>query len=399
MRIGLITGEYPPMRGGIAAHCRTLAQHLTDVGHDVAIFSDAQAHSDDPRIPLQTLDGRWRWDSYRQVNDWARRERLDVLNLHFQTAAFQMSPFIHFLPDRIKAAPVITTFHDLRFPYLFPKAGPVRHWIVRRLARASAGVMATNHEDYAALEGLSRCAALIPIGSGISTTQSDDDQRRRWRERADADDNTLLIAYFGFINRSKGVEILLRAVRMLADAGLPIRLLMIGDRTGSSDPTNAAYAQEIDRQITELKLGSIVHWTGFVDDSEVGACLAAADVTALPFLDGASYRRSSLMVALAQGCAVITTKPAVAIPTFRDQQNMMLVKPGNVPALAAALQVLHRDRDLCARLRSGAVALQSEFSWDRITAAHIDFYQRVIDRHAIDHRALSDHAGPSSSSR
>src|SRR5690606_24795780 len=142
------------------------------------------------------------------------------------------------------AAPVITTFHDLRFPYLFPKAGPVRNWIVRRLARASAGVMATNHEDYDKLERLSRCAAMIPIGSGVQPELPEDYQQQTWRERVGADESTLLVAYFGFINRSKGVETLLHAVRMLVDAGLPIRLLMIGDRTGSSDPTNAAYAQE-----------------------------------------------------------------------------------------------------------------------------------------------------------
>lgn len=386
MRIGLITGEYPPMRGGIAAHCRTLTRNLTDAGHSVAIFSDAQARSDDPRIPLQTLSGRWRWNSYQQIDDWARRERLDVLNLHFQTAAFQMSPFVHFLPDRVKAAPVITTFHDLRFPYLFPKASGLRHWIVQRLARASAGVLATNHEDFAQLQQLSRCAALIPIGSGVATELPDASQREMWRTRAAADADTFLVAYFGFINRSKGVETLLHAVRLLADAGLPLRLLMIGDRIGSSDPTNAAYAQEIDGLIQSLQLASVVHWTGFVEDAEVAAYLHAADLVALPFLDGASYRRSSLMVALAQGCAVLTTKTRVSIPAFRDQDNLLLVQPGNVPALTAALQVLHRDPALRERLRTGAVALQAEFAWDRITEAHIAFYQRVLSGCAVSAR-------------
>jgi glycosyltransferase involved in cell wall biosynthesis len=379
MRIGLITGEYPPMKGGIAAHCRTLAQHLTDAGHHVAIFSDPRAQSDDARIPLQRLNGRWRWNSYQQISDWSRREQLDVLNLHFQTAAFQMSPFIHFLPNRVKAAPVVTTFHDLRFPYLFPKAGPLRNWIVRRLARASAGVMATNHEDYRQLERLSRCATLIPIGSGVATILPGGYQREGRRSRAGAAADTFFVAYFGFINRSKGVETLLHAVKSLTDASVPIRLLMIGERIGSSDPTNTAYAQEIDSLIQSLNLEATVNWTGFVKDEEVAAYLQAADVVVLPYLDGASYRRSSLMVALAQGCAILTTKPGVSIPTFRDQDNLLMVQPGNVPALTAALQVLYRDVELRNRLRAGAAALQvTEFAWDRITAAHINFYQQVL---------------------
>jgi glycosyltransferase involved in cell wall biosynthesis len=379
MRIGLITGEYPPMRGGIAAHCRTLAHYLTDAGHHVAIFSNSQAQTDDARIPLQHLNGSWGWNSYKQISEWAQREKLDVINLHFQTAAFQMSPFIHFLPNRVKTAPIITTFHDLRFPYLFPKAGPFRNWIVRRLARASAGVMATNYEDYEKLQRLSRRSVLIPIGSGVSTVLPSSYHIEGRRSRVGASADTFLVAYFGFINRTKGVETLLHAVKLLADAGVPIRLLMIGDRTGSSDPTNAAYAHEIDGLIHSLNLDKLVNWTGFVNDSEVASYLQAADVVALPFLDGASYRRSSLMVALAQGCAIITTKPSVNIPTFRDQENLLMVQPGNVPALTAGLQVLYRDKDLRSRLEVGAAELQAtEFAWDRLTTAHVDFYQQVL---------------------
>jgi hypothetical protein len=61
------------------------------------------------------------------------------------------------------------TFHDLRVPYLFPKAGPLRRWIVYHLARSAEGVIATNDEDFHRLltEARPRRLALIPIGSNI----------------------------------------------------------------------------------------------------------------------------------------------------------------------------------------------------------------------------------------
>ena len=60
------------------------------------------------------------------------------MNIQYQTAAYGMSPFIHFLPDALRPIPVVTTFHDLRFPYLFPKAGRAAR-LDRHAARARVG--------------------------------------------------------------------------------------------------------------------------------------------------------------------------------------------------------------------------------------------------------------------
>ena len=48
--------------------------------------------------------------------------------------------------------PVVVTFHDLRVPYLFPKAGRLRPAAVTHLARAAAGVIATDPADEAELK-------------------------------------------------------------------------------------------------------------------------------------------------------------------------------------------------------------------------------------------------------
>lgn len=376
MRIGLVTGEYPPMQGGIGAHCRVLAQTLSDQGHTVYIFSDAQAAESDPRLHLTHAPARWRGATLRALNAWATEHRLDVVNLHYQTAAYQMSPWIHFITRYVKAAPVVTTFHDLRFPYLFPKAGPLRPWIVRRLARTSAGVIATNHEDAARLT-FHRQHALIPIGSSVRVDLPPDFDRSAWRARLSIPADAFVVAHFGFINHSKGVDTLIDALALLQRTPRPIHLLMIGGRTGSSDPTNAAYAQTIDARITSAGLDARVHWTGFVDDRAASGHFAASDVVALPFRDGASYRRSSLMAAIQHGCAIITTRTAVDIPTFISGQNLLLIAPGNAPALAAALQVAAKSPELISTLRDGAHTLRQEFAWDHIARANVAFFEKV----------------------
>ena len=61
---------------------------------------------------------------------------------------------------RIKV-PIVSTFHDLLVPYLFPKAGPLRWKVVEYLARRSDAVIVTNEEDRARLSVVQR-AELFP---------------------------------------------------------------------------------------------------------------------------------------------------------------------------------------------------------------------------------------------
>lgn len=367
MRIGMITGEYPPRQGGVGAYTRILSRALADAGHELSVLSGPDAREYDPRIALDVVTG-WSAGCWNAVQSWARHRHLDIINLQYQTAAFGMSPWIHLLPTRVSAAPVVVTFHDLRFPYLFPKAGPLRPWIVNRLARTAAGVIATNPEDYEKLRAL-RHAAMIPIGSNILADAPA--SAPPLGQQADFE-----IVYFGLINRGKGLDQLVEALARLRAGGLDAHLTVIGS-AGSSDPTNRAYETGLRGTIEALGLGAAVTFTGFLPESEVDARLRAATVVALPFLDGASYRRGSLMAALRAGCAIVTTGPAVPMPAFRDGESMLLVPPGDAAALSTALARLAADENLRQRLAAGALAQSEQFSWPAIATATADFLERV----------------------
>lgn len=374
MRIGMITGEYPPMQGGVGAYTAILARHLAANGQEVHLFSTQGTHS--PDLPLTNTLQRWDHGSLKATAAWASTTQPDVVSLQFQTAAFGMSPWIHFLPDYLRRLPVITTFHDLRFPYLFPKAGPLRDWIVMHLARASAGVIVTNHEDAARVQGLTH-TRLIPIGSNILDTLPADYDPLQWRQRAGASADDFLLAFFGFINSSKGLDTLIHSLVELRSAGLPARLVIIGS-LGTSDPTNAAYAQTIHGLIDQLELRPYVHQTGFLEDeSEVGSYLKASDAVVLPFQDGASFRRGSLMAAIRYACPIVTTLPRVHVPEFVHGNNMLFVPPDESSALTQTLQQLYHTPAVQQQLHSGAARLAAHFDWQRIAADYIDFFTRV----------------------
>ena len=194
LKIGLVTGEYPPMEGGVGAFTAELAKALHELGHTIHIITSREARPPDaPRTftsAVEPIDmgfaqlhpriNRWRWPSLAVIADIVIRHELDVVNIQYQPAAYNMnSAAINFLPWRLKnVAKTAVTFHDLRVPYLFPKAGRLRQTAVNFLARSADGVIATNPADFAALQAIfqrrgakaqrERPMVQIAIGSNIT---------------------------------------------------------------------------------------------------------------------------------------------------------------------------------------------------------------------------------------
>jgi glycosyltransferase involved in cell wall biosynthesis len=295
-----------------------------------------------------------------------------------------MNGWITALPRLLKRSPhppLIITFHDLLPPYLFPKAGALRQWSVRQMTRRAAGCITTNREDRQALRRALGPAApptrLIPIGSNIATELPPDYDRDRARDRYGFGPQDLVVGFFGFMNRSKGIETLLEAVARLRDAGHPIHLLLIGGRTGTSDAANTRYADEVDELIRDLHLESRTHRTGFAAQQDVSAALRAIDVCALPYRDGANLRRGTLHAALAHGCAIVTTTPKVPIAELQHEAGALFVPPETPTVLADAILRLGSDLDLRRRLSAAAAKLVGRFSWPAIAAETAAFFETL----------------------
>jgi glycosyltransferase involved in cell wall biosynthesis len=98
----------------------------------------------------------------------------------------------------------------------------------------------------------------------------------------------------------------------------------------------------------------------------------------MPYRDGVSLRRGTLMAVLAHGRPLITTMPAEATPEFRHGENMWLVAPDDVAGVVNAVTSLAGDEGARARLGQGALDLARSFSWDAIAARTAGFYADVL---------------------
>ncbi len=400
MRVLLITGEFPPMQGGVGDCTNEIAQGLAALGAEVDVLTLTKAVPIRPSsFVVRPIVRDWGWSSLRAIANVAHEFKPDIVHIQYQTGAYGMHPAINFLlryfrprPGDVERAPrrglkpmprVVTTFHDLRVPYLFPKAGPVRDWVTRFLAQSCDAVIATNDEDYLELGTWNlKHLTVIPIGSNITTTPPVGYNRAAWRAQLGVAESETLLCYFGFLNESKGGETLIRALAQIPNA----QLLMIGGQVGASDPTNVAYLTKVRALIEELGLTQRVLWTDFTPPEIVTANFRASDICVLPYRDGASYRRGTLMAVLAHGMAVVTTvnsrqSPVSSrrLPQLRDSENCLLVSPDDPRALANAIQQAAASPDLRARISAGARELARHFTWDKIAQQHLELYRQIAN--------------------
>lgn len=365
------------MQGGLGDFSRCLAQALANEGCAVTVLAPARAASSGATWPFEVRAEARGWG----LRDLARIRRLasgyDVLNLQYQAAAYGMRLPIHLLPLLSRGTPLVTTFHDLRVPYLFPKAGPLRQWAVRGLLRGSRAAILTNEEDLAEARTMAPRANLhlVRIGSNVSPVPVSPERRRQFREALGVPEGATLACYFAFLNVTKGGLDLVRAVARARQMGEDVRLLFIGGDVGASDPTNAAYAREVFQEVDRLGLQRWVSRTGFLEPEEVSAAFGASDLCVLPFRDGASYRRGSLMAALAHGMPTITTRPAVPVAGLSEGENVRLVGPGDVEGLAEALVHLSQNPEERRCLGEAARRLSRQFQWPDIARRTIQVYE------------------------
>nr|MBP7046000.1 glycosyltransferase family 4 protein [Chloroflexota bacterium] len=312
---------------------------------------------------------KWRWTAVSQIADVALRYELDVVNVQYQAAAYNMrSAAINLLPWRLKGlTKTAVTFHDLRVPYLFPKAGRLRQTAVTTMAKYAHGAIVTNLADYEALTAVVPTPVRqIPIGSNIATYTPNHIELEEVREQLGLRAGDCLLGYFGFLNESKGADTLLHALAALDDS---VHLVFIGGQTGSSDPrNNQSFLDQLKALIGELGLAARVHWTGFLPDQRVSTFLHAADLMVMPYRDGVSLRRGTLMAVLAHGRPLLTTTPAMPTPELVQGENVWLVAPDDAVALATAVRALMANPALRAQLGQGAAQVASLFTWDKIAA-------------------------------
>jgi glycosyltransferase involved in cell wall biosynthesis len=250
--------------------------------------------------------------------------------VHFHTArAHALAPFC-----RGRGARLVVT---RRMDYV-PRGGAYARWLYNRAVDAviaiSEGVRA------ALLRGGVRADRIrvVPSGIDVAAVEAAPGAGAAVRAEWGIAREDVMVLLLGALERRKGHAVLLDAARRLAVTHPALRYVFAGDGSEHAGLVEAAQG-----------LGTRVVLAGFRRD--VAACLAAADVVALPSLhEGLGV---AALEAMAAGRPVVASRVGGLAEVVVEGETGLFTEPGEPQSLARALAALADDAGLRARLGAG----------------------------------------------
>lgn len=194
---------------------------------------------------------------------------------------------------------------------------------------------------------LHKDAVHVPVGSNITPVHS---TARAARARLGLADE-LVVALFGTGHPSRALSEAQVAIDALADLGGAgsLRVLNLGR---GAPPLRVRSGVEVDSP-------------GQLDAEELSWCLSASDILLLPFTDGVSTRRTTLMAGLAHSVPIVGSRGANTDDLLiRHPDALVLTPAGDRTAFARAVTDLTADRSrLRATGEAGRRLYHDHFDW------------------------------------
>ncbi|MGY1690975.1 glycosyltransferase family 4 protein [Geodermatophilus sp. SYSU D01105] len=408
LRIALLSYRSKPHSGGQGVYVRALSRELTELGHQVTVFSGQPYPELDDGVPLTrvpSLDLYREPDPFRTPRPGEFRDWVDVTEWALMCTAGFPEPLTFSLRAARLLLPRAAEFdvvHDNQSLGLgllrlvragVPTVATVHHPVAidRELELAAAPSLRrrlTLRRWYAFTAMQARVAPRLDAVTTVSENSRRDIETHLGVPAAgievipvgiDPDvftppppghprDRDSIVVTTSADVPLKGLVHLLEAVAALR-AERPVRLTVVG----SARPGGPAEAA-LDR----LGLRGAVRFTGPLPEPDLVGLLQGAAVVAVPSL----YEGFSLPAIEAMACGTpLVTTDAGALPEVVGSKAGLRVRAGDVAELTAALRLVLDSPSLGEQLgRAGRRRVLATYTWRSTAERTADWYAEVLDR-------------------
>lgn len=350
----------PPKRGGLADHTAALATNLHEAGHQVTVISSVGVGGATPYTVRPVMDD-WR-DVALLAAELTAIPSDAILLWQYVPHMYghggvnsQLTSFMGWL-NRMGRKQVVLT-HEIAADYSWH---PGRFWFAwnhrrqwKKILRfANVIPVSTSRwvEEWSARRpDVAKKLFTLPSPSSIPRATLPAADRLQWRRENRLPENAKIIAYFGTFSMAKGIPWVIDGWRYSLRPNQPVAFVLIGS------------APEIP---LASDLRALYRPLGYVKSHEVSRALHAADIVALPFIDGVSERRTTVMAALDHGVAVATTTGHNTGSTLVNADWLAHVKVDDRNGYIRLMQELvHLDEKRNTIAAAGKAHHDREFSW------------------------------------
>ncbi|MBL8472258.1 MAG: glycosyltransferase family 4 protein [Rhodocyclaceae bacterium] len=352
LRLGLI-GPLPPPSGGMANQCRQLRELLTAEGVIVELVQVNAPYRPAWAGRLRGVRALFRLLPYL-ADLWRASGRNDVLHLMANSGwAWHLCAAPAIWIARLRGTPIIVNYRGGEAAAFFARAP---RWVHATLARANRLVVPSGYLE-AVFGNMGFKSTIIPNIINM--------ERFKPRVTATAIDAPHLIVTRN-LEPIYDIPTALTAFAVILREFPRARLTVAG-----SGPERG----RLETMAHELGLAAAVNFCGRVDNQEIPALYASADLMLNP--STVDNMPISILEAFASGVPVVSTDVGGVPYVARHGHSALLVPPRDPTAMAAAALQLLRDSSLTARLIAAAKESAARYAWPEVRAQWLLEYQRL----------------------
>lgn len=360
----MVSLDFPPTVGGIAAHVYELSRALTDLGHHVCVVTRKLAGQSDAFVRRESMDIyrvrlRWAAPLYGgQINRFIRSKlaeaQPDIIHVH------GMAPLEGY---SLKGVPLAYTNHTSGYLERIRKGGARRMALLRRSFAKPQLFIAPSRELLDIPFSIPAGKFYIPNGVDASKYRFDSGDRREIRSSLGIDEDQVIGILTRRLVEKNGVIHLARAMRFIDDERL--RLILIGD-----GPEREA----VDRCLEERFAGRY-RMLGGMKHEAIIPYYSAADFSVLPSLMEATS--ISGLEAMASSLPLVGTRVGGIPDLIEEGRNGYLCEPADERDLGEKISML-LGSDLKAFGAHSRQIVESRFAWPRIARRTVEAYETVL---------------------
>jgi glycosyltransferase involved in cell wall biosynthesis len=382
LKIALVNSFYPPWRGGAETYTYNLAKALHERGHEIIVvcadepLPPGEYKSDGIRVVRLSLAGRL----YGTPLIPTLFTTLCELDVDLYHANFP-SPYLAFnvaIASRLKRKKAVLTWHnDL------PSVSPLAHILIEIHNRLILPIYIRWFEIVIATSQryLEISAILRKLGTRLRVVANGVDCQRfipvRVRMKKDElvglrPKREFVLLFVGALtewHRYKGLDVLLQALRIVADREPCVSLIVVG---------GGGLKEEYQELANNLGLEKHVTFVGDVDDSLLPQYYAHADATVVPSKDMSEGFGLTILEANASGKPVVASQVGGIPSVVRNGYNGLLIPPNSPVELANAILYLKKHRRRAIRMGKNGRLFAERYDWAIVALETEKIYRAAL---------------------
>jgi len=376
MKIVLVSVA-PPYRGGISTHSAILSQHLSK-SHSVQVFNFNRQYPDflfpgktqffnngefSSFKSNRTIDsigpGSWKITA-RQIIEYAP----DLIIYRFWNPFFGLSmgsiaKSIRKISPEIKQIALC----DNVIPH---ESSIIDKWLTMRFFNLLDGFLVQSDDVKNELKNLIANTTVEKRFHPIYDNYGPHIDKISARQKHDITAKYLIL-YFGIVRDYKGLDVLIKATKLLKEKMDNFHVLAVGESYGTSEKYNSL--------ITELEVGDVFTWENrFIPDSEVSTYFSASDVMALPY--HSASQSGIVQIAYSFNIPVVVTNVG-GLPEYVEKGVSGEIVKVNDPAELANCLAKGLINGNFSKMSVGMDAIKSKFTWSNFIEGIESLYTQV----------------------